>query len=136
MKALLIISGGIEAADAAIRAREMGLHVIVSDIDVDAPGFAHAHDRLIADVYGPEETAREAERYAREQRRIDGVLCVAADAPITAALVAERLDLPGISVATAKLACDKLAMKRRFKEMGVPVPWFAPVSSAGELRAL
>jgi biotin carboxylase len=136
MKTLLIVSGGIEAADAAKRAREMGLHVVVSDIDANAPGFAYAHDRLIADVYGPEETACAAERYHREQRKIDGVLCVAADAPVTAALVAERLGLPGISVETAKLACDKLAMKRRFKQDGVPVPWFAPVSSVAELRAI
>jgi biotin carboxylase len=136
MKTLLIVSGGIEATDAVKRAREMGLHVVVSDINPEAPGFAYAHDRLIADVYGAEETARAAERYAREQRPIDGVLCVAADAPVTVALVTERLGLPGISVATAKLACDKLAMKRRFKACGVPVPWFAPVASAGELSSI
>jgi biotin carboxylase len=136
MKTLLIVSGGIEAADAARRAREMGLHIVVSDIDPNAPGFAYAHDRLIADVYGPEETARAAGRYHRGTRKIDGVLCVAADAPVTAALVAERLGLPGISVATAMLACDKLSMKRRFKECGVPVPWFAPVSSAAELDSI
>ena len=135
MKTLLIISGGIEAADAARHAREMGLHVVVSDIDANAPGFAYAHDRLIADVYGPEETAGAAECYAREKRKIDGVLCVAADAPVTAALVANRLGLPGISLETARLACDKLAMKSRFRECGVPVPWFAGVANTGELRA-
>jgi biotin carboxylase len=135
-KTLLIVSGGIEAADAAKRAREMGLRVVVSDIDPNAPGFVYAHDRLIADVYGPEETAAAAERYHREQRPISGVICVAADAPVTAALVAERLKLPGISVETAKIACDKLAMKLRFKNSGVPVPWFAPVSSVAELRSV
>ena len=132
-RTLLIVSGGIEAADAAKRAREMGLHVVVSDIDPNAPGFAYAHDRLIANVYGPEETLAVAERYSSEERPLSGVICVAADAPVTAALVAERLKLPGISVASAKLASDKLAMKQRFKEMGVPVPWFAPVASIGEL---
>src|SRR3954467_3105719 len=126
MKTLLIISGGIEAADGGRRAREMGIHVVVSDIDANAPGFAYAHDQLIADVYGPQQTAWMAERYAREKQKIDGVLCVAADAPITAALVAQRLGLPGISLETARIACDKLAMKRRFSECGVPVPWFAP----------
>ena len=136
MKTLLIVSGGIEAADAAKRAKEMGLHVVVSDIDRNAPGFAHADDHLIADVYGPEDTAKAAENYHRTRRPIDGVICVAADAPVTAALVAERLGLPGISLASAKLACDKLAMKRRFAECGVPVPWFAPVADIYELRAL
>jgi len=135
-RTLLIVSGGIEGADAVKRAREMGLHVVVSDIDADAPGFAFSHDHLIADVYGAEETARAAEDYHRTQRQIDGVLCVAADAPVTAALVAQRLGLPGISLETAKLACDKLAMKRRFAESGIPVPWFAPVTSATSLAAI
>jgi biotin carboxylase len=136
MQTLLIVSGGVEAADAAKRAREMGLHVVVSDIDSNAPGFAFAHDRLIADVYGPEATAAAAAKYHNEARRIDGVICVAADAPVTAALVAERLRLPGISVASAKLACDKLAMKQRFQARGVPVPWFAPVAGIAALRAI
>jgi biotin carboxylase len=136
MKTLLIISGGIEAADAAKRAREMGLHVVVSDIDPNAPGFAFAHDRLIANVYGPEETADAAERYTRQARKIDGVICVAADAPMTAAVVAQRLKLPGISLESAKLASDKLAMKRCFSRAGVDVPWFAAVSSAAELGAI
>ncbi|HXJ01052.1 MAG TPA: ATP-grasp domain-containing protein [Micropepsaceae bacterium] len=135
-KTLLIISGGIEAADAVIRARDMGLNVVVSDIDPNAPSFAYANDRLIADVYGPEATLAAAERYTREHGPIHGVLCVAADAPVTAALVAEKLKLPGISVESAKLASDKLAMKRRFQACGVPVPWFASVASAEELKAI
>lgn len=136
MKTLLIVSGGIEAADAAKRAREMGLHVAVSDIDANAPGFAHAHDRLIANVYGPEETLAAARTYHLEKRKIDGVICVAADAPMTAALVARELSLPGVSVETARLASDKLAMKRRFLEQGVAIPWFVALSSAADLRAI
>src|SRR6185312_6052105 len=48
--------------------------------------------------------------------------------------VAARLKLPGISVVTAELACDKLAMKRRFAERGVKVPWFAEVRTVQELQ--
>ncbi len=51
-KTLLIVSGGIEAADAAKRAKEMGLYVVVSDRDPEAPGFAFADSCIIADVYG------------------------------------------------------------------------------------
>ncbi len=96
-KTLLIVSGGIEAADAVKRAKEMGLTVVVSDRDPEAPGFAHADSCLIADVYGATETAAAAERYSRKIRKIDGVICVAADAPVTVATVAQRLGLPGIS---------------------------------------
>ena len=135
-KTILIVSGGIEAADAAKRAKEMGHTVIVSDIDPNAPGFAFADSCLIADVYGPDETAAAAARYSRKIRKIDGVLCVAADAPVTAAKVAERLGLPGLSVHVAELACDKLAMKTRFRDAGVAVPWFHQVSTPQELQRI
>ncbi|HEU4550912.1 MAG TPA: ATP-grasp domain-containing protein [Rhizomicrobium sp.] len=135
-RTLLIISGGIEAADAARRAKEMGLTVVVSDRDPNAPGFAFADSCLIADVYGPAETAAAAERYSRKIRKIDGVLCVAADAPVTAATVAQRLGLPGLPVHVAELACDKLAMKKAFRSAGVSVPWFAEVSTPQELQRI
>lgn len=133
-KCILIISGGIEAAEAARRAKEMGLFVVVSDRDPRAPGFAFADSCILADVYGPEETAQAAERFNRKVRRIDGVICVAADAPVTAAHVAERLGLPGIGLQSARLACDKMAMKQRFAAAGVPVPWFREVATAQELQ--
>ena len=135
-KTLLIVSGGIEAADAARRAKEMGHTVVVSDRDPQAPGFAFADSCLIADVYGANETASAAERYSRKIRKIDGVICVAADAPVTAATVAQRLRLPGLPVHVAELACDKLAMKRCFQSAGVAVPWFAEVATPQELQRI
>ena len=136
MATLLIISGGIEAADAARRAKEMGHTVVVSDRDPAAPSFAFADSCLIADVYGPDETAAAAERYNRKIRKIDGVICVAADAPVTAAKVAQRLRIPGLPVHVAELACDKLAMKKCFQSAGVAVPWFAEVSTPQELQRI
>ncbi len=133
-KTLLIISGGIEAADAALRAKEMGHTVVVSDRDPNAPGFAFADSCLIADVYGPAETAAAAERYSRKIRKIDGVLCVAADAPVTAATVAQRLRIPGLPLHVAELATDKLAMKKCFLSAGVAAPWFAEVATVQELQ--
>ena len=135
-KTLLIVSGGIEAADAARRAKQMGHTVVVSDIDPEAPGFAFADSCLIADVYGPMETAAAAERYSRKIRKIDGVICVAADAPVTAATVAQRLRLPGLPLHVAELACDKLAMKKCFRSAGVAIPWFAEVSTPQELQRI
>jgi biotin carboxylase len=135
-KTLLIVSGGIEAADAARHAKEMGLYVVVSDRDPQAPGFAHADSCIIADVYSPEETLAAARRYALKLRKLDGVICVAADAPLTAATVAHHLGLPGISTESAKLASDKLAMKQRFLAAGVPVPWFSPVATPQALQRM
>src|SRR5580692_10085933 len=91
---------------------------------------------LTADVYGAAETAAAAERYSRKIRKIDGVLCVAADAPVTAATVAQRLRLPGLPIHVAELACDKLAMKKCFQSAGVAVPWFAEVATPQELQRI
>ncbi|HEY0107662.1 MAG TPA: ATP-grasp domain-containing protein [Rhizomicrobium sp.] len=135
-KTLLIVSGGIEAVDAAKRAKEMGHYVVVSDRDPAAPSFAFADSCLIADVYGAHETASAADRFSRKIRKIDGVICVAADAPVTAATVAKRLGLPGISIESAELACDKVAMKRRFAQCGVKVPWFDEVATPQALARI
>ncbi|MGA9794835.1 MAG: ATP-grasp domain-containing protein [Rhizomicrobium sp.] len=135
-KTLLIVSGGVEAADAAKRAKDMGLYVVVSDRDPQAPGFAFADSCIIADVYGADETAAAAERYNRKVRKIDGVICVAADAPMTVAAVNKRLGLAGITPESAKLASDKLAMKERFLAAGVPIPWFSPVATPQALQRI
>jgi biotin carboxylase len=132
-KTLLIVSGGIEAADAAKRAKELGLYVVVSDRDHLAPGFEFSDSRLLADVYGADETAAAAERFSRKIRKIDGVLCVAADAPMTVAAVCAKLGIPGLSRESARLASDKYAMKTRFREAGIPIPWFAAVNTPQEL---
>jgi biotin carboxylase len=136
MKTILIVSGGNEAADAARRAKELGHYVVVCDRDVEAPGFAFADSCIIADVYSADETAAAAERFSRKVRRIDGAICVAADAPLTVATVAQRLSLPGISLESARLASDKLAMKERLLAAGVPIPWFSPVSTPQALARM
>ena len=127
-RTLLFVAGGIEAVPAIERAREMGLRVAVSDGSPDAPGMALADVPLVASTYDEAATVEAARRV-----RPDGVICVASDVPRTVAAVARALDLVGPTPEAAVLATDKLAMKRRFAEAGVPVPWFAPVTSAAEL---
>jgi biotin carboxylase len=55
---------------------------------------------------------------------------------MTVASVAQALGLPGISLESAHLAADKLAMKDRFATRGVPIPWYAPVASSAELERI
>jgi len=133
-KKILIISGGAEALPIIERARDMGLYVAVSDGDRDAPGFALAHEAIVASTYDAGKTLRLA-RASDADKSIDGVISAAADVPLTVAVVAEGLGLPGPSVASARLASDKFLMKKAFQKMGVPVPWFAMVKSVEELRS-
>jgi biotin carboxylase len=132
---LLIISGGREAVPAIDEARRLGLRVVVSDGAPDAPGLRLADAGLLASTYDPDATVEAARAYAA-RNRIDGVLAVAADVPVTVAAVADALGLPGVSLETARLAADKLLMKDRFKIAGVPIPWYAPVESPHALAAL
>lgn len=114
----------------------MGLYVIVSDINPNAPGFEIADDRVIADTYGIEDTIAAALHYHKTVRPVDGVMCIASDVPLTVASVAHALSLPGISIETAQLASDKLAMKDRFAEKGISIPWFCRVDSVTHLRRI
>ena len=132
-RTLLIVSGGREAVPAIEEAHRMGLRVVVSDGAPDAPGFRLADAGLLASTYDAEATVEAARVYA-SRSRIDGVLAVAADVPVTVAAVADALGLPGLSLGTAELAADKLAMKARLREEGVSVPWYAAVPSAEALE--
>ena len=135
-KNLLIISGSKEAAAGIKIAKRMGLHVVVSDIDPNAPGFAYADDYLIASTYDLSSTVRAAKDYHNCVRRFDGVISVAADVPCTVAAVATELGLPGISMECAYLASDKLAMKQKFEQNGIAIPWYKQVKSIDHLKNL
>ena len=136
MKTLLIVSAGVEAVAGIELAKSMGLHVVVSDLNPNAPGFMAADDQLLASTYDVEATIGVARAYHEQIRPIDGVLCIASDVPLTVASVAAELGLPGIPIESARLATDKLAMKERFAADGVLIPWFNQVESVAHLREL
>lgn len=135
-KTLLIISGGLEAVPGIQQAKNMGLHVVVSDRAPNAPGFEIADNHLIADTYNIDATVAEALHYHKTVRPIDGVICIASDVPLTVATVAQKLGLPGISIETAKLASDKLAMKECFLKKEISIPWFSTVRSSSHLHQI
>lgn len=135
-KTLLIVCGGIEATHGITLAKSMGHHVVVSDMNAAAPGMKIADDILIASTYDVAGTVAAAKHYHESVRPLDGVMCIGADVPLTVAKVAETLGLPGISMASAGFAADKLAMKDCFAAAGVPIPFYAPVASAEELAKI
>ncbi|MCP3984516.1 MAG: ATP-grasp domain-containing protein [bacterium] len=133
MSLLWVLSAGPEACPIIRRARELGIRVVTSDRRPDAPGMKLANHAVVASVYDSEETLAAALSFAAQNGAPDGVLCAAADAPLTAARLCEAFDLPGVSLETGRLTSDKLAMKERLAADGIPVPWFRPVSDASEL---
>ena len=132
-KTLLIISGGVEAVPGIKLAKKMGLYVVVSDGSADAPGFKYSDDHIIASTYDVLETLKKVTKYHKSVRKIDGVMCIAADVPLAVAKIANELRLPGIKIESAKLAIDKLAMKNKFHEDEINIPRFSQLNNLGEL---
>jgi biotin carboxylase len=133
-KTLWIVSGSSEAIPGIVKAKEMGLFVVVSDANSRAPGRSYADDFVTASTYDIEATVNAARLYHGTKRKIDGVISIAADVPLTVASVARALNLPGLSLESAFLASDKVAMKKRFQETGIPIPWFQEIVSVAQLK--
>ena len=125
----MIIGAGPEQLPAYERALEMGLQVVGSDMNPQAPAFDLPVDRIIASTYDPEETLAAARAF-HQDRPIDGVMTLACDAPMTVARVAAALGLPGIGEESALLGTDKHAQISKFQADGVPVPEFALLDSS------
>jgi biotin carboxylase len=117
-------------------ARAMGLSVLALDKNPRSPGFAEADQHALVSTRDVPAIVRELERRAAQGLVLSGVLTMGSDIPDVVAAVAGHFGLAGPSSETARLATDKLAMKQRFQERGIPIPWFAEVRSPGELAAI
>jgi biotin carboxylase len=129
-RTVLFVGAGRHQRRAIARARELGLRVVGVDRNPDAAGLAEAD---VAEVVDFAEVAAVTE--VARRHGVDGVLTVSADraVPVVAA-VAEALGLPGIGTRTAHRMTNKIAMRRRLAEAGVPQPRFAAVRSIHEGR--
>ncbi len=133
-KSIIIVSAGTMQVPAIKIARETGLHVIATDKNPDAPGFAYA-DLGVAldtkDVDGHVALARELSK----KYNIAGAFA-AADVAVTVAAITEALGLPGISLEVAKASNNKAIMKQKFFAAGVPTPESKEITSLTEAEEM
>ena len=130
---ILIISAGKEAIPGILRAKELGLKVVASDLDPMAHGFKYADFSIIASTFDPDMTLKKAISFQKKGNKIQGVLSVGADVPLTVSKVARELNLKAISVNSAKKCIDKLLMKEVFKSNEVNVPNFYSIKSVNDI---
>jgi biotin carboxylase len=115
MPGLLSIGAGPFQVPLIKKAKKRGLTVIACDGDPAAPGLKLATRSHIADIRDPEACLAIARSYG-----VDAVTCLATEAGVvSAAHVAETLGLPGLPLAAARRATDKLAMRRAFEAAGL-----------------
>ena len=128
-RSILFVGGGIETLPGVKIAKSMGLSVIVSDFNPNAFCAKIADYFLCADTYNVAETLEAVKRFCNEYGAIDAVMCMATDVPLTAAIIAEELGIPGIPTASARIVSDKVLMKDTFKSHSIPIPWYKEIKS-------
>ena len=130
-RTILFVGAGRHQRPSIERARELGHRVVGVDRNAHALGLKEADVGEVVDFRDVDGVTEVARRHS-----VEGVLTVSADraVPVVAA-VAERLGLPGIGTGTAHLMTNKIAMRRRLAEAGVPQPRFAAVRNLHEGRA-
>jgi biotin carboxylase len=133
-KTLILLGAGRENIHAITHAQRLGYRVLATDKNPKAVGAGVADEFLPLCAHTPEETVRGLLKWKENGGNPAGVLCVALDAPHTAAAVGKALGLPTVSEKTARLTTDKLAMKERFRERGIPIPWFCQVRDEDDVR--
>jgi biotin carboxylase len=127
----LFLGGSISQLPAIRAARADGHRVLVVDGDQDAIGFAEADAFAAVDFSDVPAVAD----FARAEHA-NAVLAVCSDrAVLPAALVAERLGLPGIGRDVACRMTDKAAMRACLADAGIAQPAHARVRDEAELAA-
>lgn len=111
----------------------MKLKTIVADMNPQSIGFQIADEKIIMSTKDLEGMVREAKRYSLT-KQIHGVITAGTDASMTVAAVASALGLPGIRFVDAEAATNKVKMRQRLKEHGLPIPRFAPVWSLQDAK--
>jgi biotin carboxylase len=131
MSTVLFVGAGRHQRRALMRVKELGAAVVAVDRNPDAPGLAHADAAEVVDFGDVGAVAEVGRRHA-----VDGVMTFAADraVPVVAG-VAGALGLPGIGTETAHLMTNKIAMRRRLADAGVPQPRFAALRHIQDLPA-
>jgi biotin carboxylase len=128
---VLFVGAGRHQRRALQRVKELGVRLVAVDRNPEAPGLEIADVGEVVDFADVAAVADVGRRHG-----VDGVMTFAADraVPVVAG-VAEALGLPGIGTETAHLMTNKIAMRRRLADVGVPQPRFAAIRHVREVGA-
>lgn len=128
-KKIMILGASILQLPAIKAAIEMGLDVVVVDMNPDAVGFnvPGVCKEVISTI------DIDAIVKAAKKHHINGIMTLATDMPMrSVAAVAKEMNLVGIDEQTAIKATNKAEMRKALFEAGVPIPRFYKVSNKNE----
>lgn len=133
---LLLLGASADQLFAIRTAKIMGLRTFVVDKNPFSPGFSLADDYAVVSTCDVNALKRIVDTYQVQNGRISGVLVQGSDIPQMVCEIAEHLGTPHIPLESALLTTHKYRMKCRFREHGIPIPWFTTVESAEHLKAI
>lgn len=128
MKKILILGAGLWQIPYLQKAKEMGLYVIATDWSDDAVGKGYADLFKPISVRDKEESLRFA-----IENKVDAVFTSTDVGVPTAAYIAEKMHLPGITQAQAELATNKYVMRNKLKAIGLKTPLYRMCRTQEEL---
>jgi len=127
-KVLMVVGSGEFQLPAVIKAKEMGLKVIATDINPNAAGFKYADSYEIIDIKDKEKNLAVAKKFD-----IDGIIGIVSEFSVrTVSYIAEQLNLPGLNYNAAVAVTDKAIMREKFAEAGLPSPKFFKIEDKNE----
>ena len=111
-------------------ARKRGLHTCVLDINPHAPARDLADEFHECSIKSYEKALEIAEKY-----KPDGITAGMCDVAVLAvARICEKLNIPGMDVATAIKATDKYEMIRAFASHNVPAPGYMLLNKSNDVN--
>ena len=118
------MGAGIYQVPLIKKAREMGIYTVAVSIPGNYPGFPLADQVCYENTVDYDRILQ----IAREEK-IDGIVTAGTDvAVITIGKVCDELGLTGLSFEAAKVASNKILMKKKYEEYGVRTARFREVS--------
>lgn len=129
MKKIMILGASILQLPAIKKAKEMGLEVVVVDMNPAAIGFKEKN--IKCEVISTIDTEKILE--AARKHKIDGIMTLASDMPMrSVAKVSKEMKLIGIDEDTALRTTNKALMRECLFKNGIPVPEFFKVNTKNE----
>ncbi|MDY5730941.1 MAG: ATP-grasp domain-containing protein [Eubacteriales bacterium] len=131
MKKVMLVAGGKWQVPLAKKIKELGHHLLCSNLYPDSPAFAYAEQSFVADVLNVERNMQIA-----QEHHIDAIVSDQSDISMhTVASIAERLHLPSNGLAIADLFQDKIQMRQHCKTHGFYAPNFAACKTVEDAQA-
>lgn len=131
-KKILLLGGSSQQVTAIEKAKKRGYYTVLCDYLLDNPG------QFIADRFYPVSTTdKESILRIAEAENVSGIVAYSSDpAAPTAAYVAEKLNLPGISYNIAKCFCEKHLFREFLKLNGFNVPGSIKIDKNSNLESI